>query len=98
MSEPAAQWVAPSIEPSEIAVGIRHVETLQPPMLQQVIALEEAAFAPCERLGPIIMQQQASLRTSGLLLAEMCARPRDSIKYSVDTLLLKSARVARIVF
>jgi ribosomal protein S18 acetylase RimI-like enzyme len=61
----------PDVAAGEISVS--HVETLSQPLLRQVTALEEQNFPPCERLGPVLMQQQAALRTSGLLLAEMGA-------------------------
>ena len=64
-------------EPLQLADPvISQVETLAPPLLNQIIELEDACFLPCERLGPFTMQQQALQRTSGLLLAEMCAPAR----------------------
>ena len=61
-------------EPLQLADPvISQVETLAPPLLNQIMELEDACFLPCERLGPFTMQQQALQRTSGLLLAEMCA-------------------------
>ena len=52
---------------------ISSVDVLAPPRLTQVLHLEEDCFPQCERLGPVLMQQQVSLRTSGLLVAEMSA-------------------------
>jgi hypothetical protein len=64
----------PSVAPPKLEPTITQYETLPAPLMQQVIQLEEVSFPPCERLGPHLMAQQAALRTSGLLLAEMCAR------------------------
>ena len=54
-----------------LEVGL--VDGLNAPRLHQITEIEEQSFPPCERLGPHLMQQQASLRTSGLLLAEVGA-------------------------
>ena len=59
---------APS--PESVPLLITRVDALVEPRLAQVVELEKEAFPPCERLGPFLMQQQTSLRTSGLLVAE----------------------------
>ena len=75
-SSPATR-MALVAEPLQLAEPvISQVENLAPPLLHQIIELEDACFVPCERLGPFTMQQQALQRTSGLLLAEMCAAVR----------------------
>ena len=63
----------PSVAPPKLEPTITQYETLPALLMQQVIQLEEVSF-PLQRLGPHLMAQQAALRTSGLLLAEMCAR------------------------
>jgi ribosomal protein S18 acetylase RimI-like enzyme len=63
-----SSWLWPEEE-----VQINRVEILQQPRLGQVMDIEEQCFPPCERLGPHLMQEQARLRTSGLLLAEFGA-------------------------
>ena len=80
MSEAVAAepWTPPASTEAPLATPglepiIFRTEGLEKERLKQVIELEEACFAPCERLGPIVMQEQAALRTSGLLLAQMCA-------------------------
>ena len=55
------------------SVEINQIDVLVQPKLGQVMTIEEECFPPCERLGPHLMQQQATLRTSGLLLAEIGA-------------------------
>ena len=58
---------------SSLQSEVSAVSVLVSPRLDQVLAIENEAFPPCERLGPILLQQQATLRTSGLLLAELGA-------------------------
>lgn len=62
-------WIEPRDASLEPTIS-QHV-VLSKPTLDQVLEIEQSSFPPCERLGPILMQQQASLRTSGLLLAEL---------------------------
>ena len=57
----------------DLPLEINRVQTLNQPKLGQVIDIENESFPSCERLGPHLMAQQASLRTSGLLLAELGA-------------------------
>jgi ribosomal protein S18 acetylase RimI-like enzyme len=67
---------------SSLTPEIKPVDVLAQPYLDQVMAIEQEAFPPCERLGPHLMQQQTSLRTSGLLLAEMSASVCGFLLYS----------------
>lgn len=57
--------------PTEPAPTVTRIETLRQPHLAQLLALEREAFPPCEQLGGVLMQQQAALRTCGLLVAEV---------------------------
>ncbi|KAL1500106.1 hypothetical protein AB1Y20_012779 [Prymnesium parvum] len=51
--------------------SVYSAETLDPPTLEQLLRIEEEAFPPCERLGGALMQHHATLRSSGVLLAEV---------------------------
>jgi ribosomal-protein-alanine N-acetyltransferase len=57
----------------EVSMSVRKLDALVEPRLGQVIELERESFPPCEQLGPHLMQQQAALRTCGLLVAELGA-------------------------
>ena len=65
-------WAEP-LESPELLPTISQVDVLVPPRLSQVLDIEEDCFPQCERLGPVLMQQHVTLRTSGLLIAEMSA-------------------------
>jgi ribosomal protein S18 acetylase RimI-like enzyme len=55
------------------AIAVTRLEVLAEPRLSQVLQLEQESFPPCEQLGAALMRQQAALRTSGLLIAELGA-------------------------
>lgn len=65
--------MAPLPDHDDLVPKITKVEALRQPLLSQVVALEDEAFPACERLGPVLLQHQASLRTAGLLLAQLSA-------------------------
>lgn len=60
----------PRPPPAGISV-ISKFDTLRQPQLDKVLELECEAFPPCEQLGSVLLQQQAALRTGGLLIAEV---------------------------
>ena len=60
----------PRPPPAGISV-ISKFDTLRQPQLDIVLGLECEAFPPCEQLGSVLLQQQAALRTGGLLIAEV---------------------------
>ena len=53
---------------SPLPIAVRQLDALQPPKLAEVLAIENEAFPPCERLGGPLLQHHAKLRTSGLLV------------------------------
>lgn len=69
MAALAQQQAACSVDALE-APQIQQVTLLTQPHLAQTLEIEAEAFPPCERLGEPLLQQQAALRTNGLLLAE----------------------------
>lgn len=66
MLEPPRAAPAAAAEPR-----VHQLDVLLEPHLSQVLQLEADAFPPCERFGGPVLQQQAALRTNGLLLAEL---------------------------
>ena len=67
---------------SSPALLVHQVDSLRSPKLEQVLAIEEEAFPPCERLGGTLMQYYATLRTSGVLLAEVGSSVAGYLLYS----------------
>jgi len=66
----AAAALAPSASETE-APRITKLDMLVEPTLRQVLELEREVFPQCEQLGPVLMQQQAAMRTCGMLVAEV---------------------------
>ena len=64
------------------ALLVHQIDSLRSPKLEQVLAIEAAAFPPCERLGGPLMQYYATLRTSGVVLAEVGSSVAGYLLYS----------------
>ena len=67
----AEELVQPPRPPPAGVSVISKFDTLRQPQLDKVLELECEAFPPCEQLGSVLLQQQAALRTGGLLIAEV---------------------------
>ena len=80
--------------PSKAEILVRSVGSLRSPVLDEVLAIEQEAFPPCERLGGPLMQYQATLRTSGVLLAELEGSVAGYLVYSRTASLGLIAKIA----
>jgi [ribosomal protein S18]-alanine N-acetyltransferase len=81
---------------SPLPIAVRQLDALQPPKLAEVLAIENEAFPPCERLGGPLLQHHAKLRTSGLLVAEIGSAVAGFLLYSkqADTAVIAKIAVA----
>ena len=67
----AAEAVAPPLEDVCEHPRVIKIDRLVQPTLSQVLDIEVEAFPPCEQFGSVLLQQQAAMRTCGMLVAEI---------------------------